>query len=120
MAGTAKQALDELGALVSSVPEVEVAVAFDPPGSESGVPSLRTLNLAEDAEGFFRNVVEKAVVKPAPRWNLRPLDILYKPEDREVEYRGLDELEPVKLALAPLDNLAPVAAFKPTDADLVN
>lgn len=120
MASEAKEVLEELDALVSDAPEVEVAVAFNPQGAETTSPKLRALNLAEDAEDFFRGVVVKAVVKPAARWNLRPLDILYKPEEREVEYQDLDEIEPVKLALAPLDNLAPVEAFSPTDTDVVN
>jgi hypothetical protein len=45
---------------------------------------------------------------------------LYKPEEREVEYRALTEAEPVQLALDPLKNLAPAEPFDPSDASVVS
>lgn len=120
MASKVTEVLDELKALVSNGPDVEVAVASNSVDDKDSSPRLRTLNLAESAEEFFRRLVVKSVVRPAPRWHLRPLDILYKPEEREVEYRALTEADPVQLALDSLENLAPAEAFDPSDASVVS
>lgn len=117
---TAQEALEGLKSLVAGGPEVEVGVAFSPPDAENEIPGIRVLNLAPDAEDFFRSVVKKAVIRPSPRWNLRPLDPVYKPEEHEVEHGDLDQLESVKLALDPLGNLASKDPFSPSDAQVVD
>ncbi len=96
--------------------EVVVAASSD---AEGLVPDFLTLNLADEVEAFFRKVVVKSVVKPSPRWNLRPLDLLYKPEKHDVEHQELAEAESVKLALEPLGNLAPLEAFSPSDTEIL-
>lgn len=114
-----RETLAELAALVSSEVTVEVVVAVASPETDSDVPKFLTLNLADDVEGFFRKSVVKSVVKPSSRWNLRPLDLLYKPEKDDVEHQELDEASAVQLALEPLDNLAPLEAFSPSNAEIL-
>ncbi len=113
-----RETLDELATFVTPDVAVEVVVASSA-DTDGLAPDFLTLNLADEVEAFFRKAVVKSVVKPSPRWNLRRLDLLYKPEKHEVEHQELDATEPVKLALEPLGNLASLEAFSPSDAEIV-
>jgi Kiwa protein KwaB-like len=109
-----RKTLEELATFVTPEVAIEVVVAAAPEG-ESLVPNFLILNLGDEVEDFFRKAVIKSVVNPSLRWNLRPLDLLYKPEEHDVEHQELDAAESVKLALSPLGNLAPLEAFSPSD-----
>lgn len=110
------EALDELVAFVAREPDLEVAVVARGRRADSP-PDVRALNLAGQAEGYFRSVIKSAVVSPIQRksWALRKLDLLYKAEDYDLEWEELDEVPPVASAVDRLENLSRFGSFSAGD-----
>jgi hypothetical protein len=114
---TARETLQELADFWAGSPELEVAVVARG-ARDAAPPELRVLNLADDAEDFFRQVIETAVIEPieSGRWALKRLDLLYKPDSHEIEWSPLTEVEAVELAIDRCANLSPFAPFSEGDA----
>jgi hypothetical protein len=107
------EALDEF--IVAQHPLQAATVAHAVSGDE--VPETRSLNLAADAERFFRGTIAATVgAKLHPLdWVLRDYDPLYKPDPGEIEVVGLAQVPALALAASRLDELAPLAAFDGAD-----
>jgi Domain of unknown function (DUF4868) len=111
---TPRETLDELPAFFAATPELEAATVARPVRRDEP-PQARTLNLASDAESFFRDVIVSAVIDQLPRWSLKELDPVYKPETDEVEWVEADSVAPIRLALDRYSNLGPLQPFQPAD-----
>ncbi|MEX2197070.1 MAG: Kiwa anti-phage protein KwaB-like domain-containing protein [Thermoleophilaceae bacterium] len=111
---TAKTALEELRDFFEDEPDLEAATVARGKGG-SAVPEVRVLNLAGDAQEFFRAVVKSAVVDKIGRWSLKKLDPLYKPDPDEVEWERTADIEAVELAVDRYRNLSPLAQFDAGD-----
>lgn len=115
MEATQIATLQALGAFVADNPDVEVAVVSRRKEDNPPPPERRVLELGADAKDFFRASIQKSVVKNIPRWNLRPLDILYKPEEQDIEYSTLDNVPVVKQDVEAFANMAGFESFSPSE-----
>jgi hypothetical protein len=112
----ARDALDELRDFFDARPQLEVATVARPKDKD-GLPEGRVLNLAADAEAFFRDTVRTQVVDAIPGWSLRKLDPVYKPDKGTVEWATAADVEALAAAVASFSHLSPLAAFRPGDED---
>jgi hypothetical protein len=78
-------------------------------------PEARVLGLANDAEAFFRSLINEAALDPLSQIRLRRLDPLYKPDPDEIEWAPLEDVPAVALAVERYANLSPLAPFEPSD-----
>lgn len=108
-----REALDELAAFVASGPRLEVATVAE--AANGSAPDSRVLNLANDAEAFFREVVERVVEHSDQRWALKALDPIYKAESDVVEWSSAANVPAIQLALSRHANLGPLQPFDPSD-----
>lgn len=111
--------LEALKALAAAKPDAEVAIVSRLKEDDPPPPERRVLNLGTDAKAFFREAIQKSVVKQIPRWNLRALDILYKPEEHEVEYSSLDDAPAVRQDVDTFVNLAGLEALSPSEEEFI-
>jgi hypothetical protein len=111
---SAREALDDLIDFFHAEPELEVATIARPPNRGSP-PEGRVLNLAGDAEGFFRDTVRNRVIEVVGDWSLRKLDPVYKPDVDTIEWAEAADIETVNFAVDQFSNLSPLAPFRPGD-----
>jgi Kiwa protein KwaB-like len=113
---TPEQALGGLAALIGGGPGLSVATVAGRP-SDSDPPELRTLNLAGDAQIHFLETIAVSVgaqLDPLG-WTLRAYDPVYKPDENELEWLELAEVDAVQQACGRFENLAPNLPFNETD-----
>lgn len=113
---TVEDALEQLSAFVKSAPPLEAAAVARSIDTD-GRHEARVLSLANDAESFFRDTIQKAVVDQLPNWSLRALDPVYKPETHEVEWSEAANVQAIELARNRYANLGPLDSFHVADDD---
>lgn len=111
---SALDTLDDLIDFFDTDPQLEVATIARAAGAKSP-PEARVLNLAGDAEGFFRDTVRRKVIEAAGDWSLRKLDPVYKPDIDTVEWADAADIGTVGFAVDRFSNLSPLAPFRPGD-----
>ncbi len=111
---SARNALDELVDFFDAGPQLEVATVARPHDRDSP-PEGRVLNLAGDAEAFFRDTVRSKVIAASSDWSLRKLDPVYKTDPDTVEWADAKDVETVGFAVDRFSNLSPLAPFRPGD-----
>lgn len=111
---SARDVLDDLIDFFADGPQLEVATVARP--ADAGTPPEgRVLNLAGDAETFFRDTVRSSVIDAVGDWSLRTLDPIYKPDPNTVEWAGAHDVATVRFAVDRFSNLSPLAPFRPGD-----
>lgn len=110
------ETLEALASFISGDHPLQAATVARAAG-DGRASDTRSLNLAADAEEFFRGTIGTSVgAKLDPlEWVLRDYDPLYKPDPGEVEVIELAEVPALELAASRLDELAPLAAFDGAD-----
>jgi hypothetical protein len=110
------ETLKALGDFISAQHPLQAATVAEP-ADDGEIPETRSLNLAADAEQFFRGTIGTSVgIKLNPLgWVLRDYDPLYKPDSGEIEVIELAQVPALALATSRLDELAPLAAFDGAD-----
>jgi hypothetical protein len=111
---SARDALDDLLDFFDRGPELEVATVARPPDTGSP-PEGRVLNLAGEAEAFFRDTVRRTVIERIGDWSLRKLDAVYKPDPGTVEWIDAAGVDTIGFAITRFSNLSPLAPFRPGD-----
>jgi Domain of unknown function (DUF4868) len=111
---TPRETLEELTAFVAARPELEVATVARPPRTD-GQQEGRVLNLARDAESFFRDVIESAAIGRLQGSQLQRLDPVYKPEPDVIEWVEVAQVPAVRAARERYTNLSPLNPFAPED-----
>jgi hypothetical protein len=91
-----------------------VASVARPAGGDEN-QEARVLNLAGDAEGFFRDVIRKEVVDQLTAWSLTRFDPVYKPEQDSVEWFEVTDVGALRLAVDRFANLGPLQPFISAD-----
>jgi hypothetical protein len=115
---TAQETLDELASFLAAGPPLEAATVARPE-TLGGMQEARVLNLAEDAEVFFRETIQTAVVECLPQWSLKELDPVYKPESHEIEWSEASDVQAIELARDRYANLGPFTPFQAADESYV-
>lgn len=111
---TAQETLDELRSFLAAAPPLEAATVAR--STDRNAPhEARVLNLANDAESFFRETIQTAVADHLSHWSLKQLDPVYKPESREVEWSEVADVQAIELARDRYTNLGPLSPFHTAD-----
>ena len=110
------ETLEALANFIAAQHPLQAATVAQAAG-DGDVPETRSLNLAADAEQFFRGTIDTSVgAKLNPLgWVLRDYGPLYKPDPGEIEVIELAQVPALGLATSRLDELAPLAAFDGAD-----
>ncbi len=111
---TPRETLEELASFVDSRPDLGVATVARPASADRQQEG-RALSLASDAESFFRDVIESAVIARLEQSELLPLDPVYKPDPDVIEWVEVAEVQAVRLACDRYANLSPLNPFSPGD-----
>ena len=111
---TAQDTLDELQSFLAVAPPLEAATVARSTGSNAP-HEARVLNLANDAESFFRETIQTAVIDHLPHWSLKRLDPVYKPEPHEVEWSEVANVQAIERARDRYTNLGPLSPFHTAD-----
>jgi hypothetical protein len=112
---SAEQALVALAEFFEASPDLEL-VTVARPGNSNGSPEARVLSLGEDADAYFRGVIDAAVIDGIEAdWVLKRMDPLYKPDPGDLEWIEQAAVDAVGLAVDRFSNLSPLAPFDDGD-----
>lgn len=111
---TAAEALQALAEFIADDPDLEAATVAKPL-ERDGPPEARALNLAGDAEDFFRELLDAAVADRIEDWTLKKLEVIYKPDPDELEWDRTADIEAIQAAVDRYSNVSPLPPFSPGD-----
>ena len=114
---TAREARDDLSATLLADGAVRGAVELATvarPATTDALPDVRVMSLGQDAEQYFRSLMTEALAAIAGA-RLRRFDPLYKPDEDEIEWAPVEEIQALALAVDRYGNLSPFAPFDPAE-----